>query len=442
MPRFKIAAEHDPTASRARLTLLWFAFLLSVVTYLDRVCISAAAPSIREELHLTPSQMGWIFSAFTFAYAAFEVPSGWLGDRIGPRKVLTRIVLWWSAFTVVTGFAWSFASLVAVRFLFGVGEAGAFPNAAKSFSRWFPVQERGRAHGILFMGTRLGGALAPPLVVLLMAAIGWRRSFWIFGALGIIWAVFWWRWFRDDPSQHPSVSEAELSLIRRGGLAAEPVADRKIQWSYLLRSRNLLYICLMYFCVGYGLYFYLTWLPTYLKEARGFSAQSAGLLQGLTLATGAVASIAGGVLADRLSRKYGLKIGRCALGAVSLAISGIVLAGAALTEDPLASALLVALAAGVADLCLSACWAVCLDVGHEHAGVVTGCMNTLGNLGGAIGPLVMGYAVQWWGSWKIPFLIAAFSYLLGGVFWVLIDPYKPVLPQKGEIIASNPTSSR
>ncbi|MBI3951659.1 MAG: MFS transporter, partial [Acidobacteria bacterium] len=277
----------------------------SVITYLDRVCISAAAPSIREELHLSLSQMGWVFSAFTFAYAAFEVPAGWLGDLIGPRKVLARIVVWWSAFTVATGFAGKFSSLLVIRFLFGAGEAGAFPNASKAFSRWFPVEERGRAHGILFMGTRIGGALAPPLIVLLIEALGWREAFWIFGALGIVWALFWWTWFRDDPSQHPSVNAAELSHIRQGLSEIDVISHRKPLWNHIFRSRNLFCLCLMYFCLGYGLYFYLTWLPTYFKEARGFSLKSAGLLTGLTLLTGAVANMIGGVWTDRLSRRYG-----------------------------------------------------------------------------------------------------------------------------------------
>src|SRR5262245_24258640 len=243
--------------SRARFTLLRFAFALSVVTYLDRVCIASAASSIREELHLTTVQMGWVFSAFTLAYAVFEVPSGWLGDTIGPRKVLTRIVLWWSAFTAATGLAWNFVSLLACRFLFGAGEAGAFPNTSRSFSQWFPVRERGRAHGIIFMGTRLGGALAPPLAVGLIAGVGWRASFWIFGTLGVFWAYGWWNWFRDDPGKHPSVNALELEIMRSDSVAR---TNHKFEWHFLL-NKNLFFICAMYFSVGYGLYFYLTWLP-------------------------------------------------------------------------------------------------------------------------------------------------------------------------------------
>src|SRR3989449_7046780 len=181
--------------TRARFTLLRFAFALSAVTYLDRVCIATAATSIREELHLNAVQMGWIFSAFTLAYAIFEIPSGWLGDTIGPRKVLTRIVLWWSAFTMATGAAWNYISLLAFRFLFGAGEAGAFPNASRSFSQWFPTAERGRAHGIIFMGTRLGGGLGPPLVLPLMAPRAWRARCLIFCRLWGVLAVSWLGWF-------------------------------------------------------------------------------------------------------------------------------------------------------------------------------------------------------------------------------------------------------
>ena len=226
------------TPSRARFTLLRFAFALSVVTYLDRVCIATAATSIRQELRLTAVQMGWVFSAFTLAYAIFEIPSGWLGDTVGPRKVLTRIVLWWSVFTMATGAAWNYVSLLAFRFLFGAGEAGAFPNASRSFSQWFPARERGRAHGIIFMGTRLGGALAPPLAVALIAAIGWRASFWIFGSLGVFWAVLWWRWFRDDPARHAGVNAAELGKIESGRRIDTAPSLRPADFLRLLRNRT------------------------------------------------------------------------------------------------------------------------------------------------------------------------------------------------------------
>ena len=408
--------------SRARFTLLRFAFALSVITYLDRVCIATAATAIRDELHLDAVRMGWVFSAFTFAYAIFEIPSGWLGDTIGPRKVLTRIVLWWSALTMATGLAWNLLSLLAFRFLFGAGEAGAFPNTSRSFSQWFPPKERGRAHGVIFMATRLGGALTPPLAIALIASVGWRASFWIFGSLGLFWSVAWWRWFRDDPAQHPAVNAEELKVIRQDWSQLKP--DNKSHAIDLRRllSANLLYVCLTYFAFGYGLYFYLTWLPTYFREARGFSATAASYLSSIVLMTGAGASILGGLWTDHWSKKYGLKAGRCGVASASLVLSGLVLAAAAVVGSSIVAALMIALAAGIADLSITPAWAVCHDIGGEYAGTVTGCMNTFANLGGAIAPVAMGYAVGLWSSWGIPIVITALIYISGGLIALLINP--------------------
>jgi MFS transporter, ACS family, glucarate transporter len=409
-------------ATRSRFILLRLALALSIITFLDRVAISSAALAIRGELHLTAVQIGWVFSAFTFAYAVFEIPSGWLGDVIGPRKVLARIVLWWSAFTAVTGLAWNFVSLLAARFLFGVGEAGAFPNISRSFAKWFPQRERGSAHGVVFMGTRLGGAIAPPIVAWLMGSLGWRQSFFIFGAIGVIWCVFWLKWFRDDPAAHPSVNAQELETIQKGIASNE---RHSLKWNELL-SVNLLFICLMYFCNGYTLYFNLTWLPTYLREVRGFSVQQAGNVAGVVLLTGAIMTATGGWLTDRLAKRYGLRIGR-SIGVVTLPLSGIVLLTAAQAHTPMSAAVLLAVTLGIADLNTGACWAICHDVGGENAGTVTACMNTFGNIGGALSPLVVGYAVEWWHSWTVPFFIAAGVYVFGGVMTLLVKPNKRLM---------------
>jgi len=405
--------------SRARYRVLAFTTILAIITYLDRVAISTAAPAVRAEMGLDAVQMGWVFSAFTWAYAAFEIPSGWMGDVMGPRKVLTRIVIWWSAFTAATGAAWNFASLLVARFLFGVGEAGAFPNTSRSFAKWFPVAERGAAHGWVFMGTRMGGAITPPIVVALMTAIGWRQTFYVFGVLGVIWAFFWWRWFRDEPSQHPEVNEAELALIRESA-GHEPATSHAFRWSELL-SANLLLVYGMYFTMGYTLYFNLTWLPTYLKDVRGFSLQQAGWLSGVVLFTGGVMTYVGGKLTDMLVKKYGLKVGR-SMGVVTLPIAGLLLIGAAQTQSPMAAAILLAATLGVADLAVSSCWAICHDIGGRNAGIVTGAMNTWGNIGGALSPLVVGYAVGWWNSWTVPFYITAGIYVFGAVCTFFVDP--------------------
>lgn len=390
---------------------------LSVITYFDRVAISSASPTIVADLQLTAIQMGWVFSAFTLAYAAFEVPSGWLGDVIGPRKVLARIVLWWSAFTALTGAAWSFASLIVMRFLFGVGEAGAFPNMSRSFSRWIPADERGDAHGQIIMGTRLGGAVTPLLMVPLMGWLGWRASFAVLGVVGVAWCVCWLAWFRDDPADHPSVNADELALIRRGSPGEHAAMPH---WRELL-SMQLLLICLMYFCVAYALYFNLTWLPLYLRDARGFSPRQASIGSGIVLLGGAVGTWAGGRLTDWLARRHGLRIAR-ATGVVALPVSGALVLLAAYTTEPIATVVLLTFTLASADLVMAPSWSLCHDVGGTRAGAVTGAMNTFGNLGGAISPLVVGYAVQWWQSWTIPFFVTAAVYVVGGLLTLAIDP--------------------
>ncbi len=403
-----------------RSKVLGFAVALAVITYLDRVCISTAAPFITGELGLTMMQMSVVFSAFTLAYALFEVPSGWLADTRGARSVLTRIVLWWSAFTMATGAAWSYGSLVAIRFLFGAGEAGAFPGVSRAFSRWFPLRERGRANGFLFLGSRLGGALAPALSLLLIHRWGWRASFVIFGSVGIVWTVLWYRFFRDEPEEHPEASVSEVEWIRQDGAPGQVASP--VPWASLLRSRNLYAICGMYFAFGYGLYFYFTWLPTYLIEVLGFSAFAGGALAGLPFILAGGADLLGGLLTDRLSAARGLKVGRSLLGCCAFCGSAVLLLASTAIDQRLLKALLIALALASADLGLAAAWAVCLDVGRRHAGVVTGAMNTFGNLGGMLAPLVVGYLVERFGSWSVAFQVSAAIYAMGGLLWLVIDP--------------------
>ena len=418
-----------------RARVLGFAFLLAVVTYLDRVCISAAAPSIMEELNLSVLQMSVVFSAFTLSYSLFEIPSGWLGDVKGPRRVLTRIVLWWSAFTILTGFARGFQSLVAIRFLFGAGEAGAFPNIARSFSRWFPARERGRANGIMFLGSRLGGMLSAPVALIIIARWGWRESFVIFGLIGVVWAAAWYAWYRDRPEEHPAMTREELAQINDGSRGAEGGAGTP--WRALLRSRNLYAICAMYFAFGYGLYFYFTWLPTYLIKVLGFSRFGGGLFAALPFLLAGIADVLGGWLTDHLSRRYGLRIGRCYLGCAAFTTCAALVFASQLPVPVVAKALLLALALASADLALGACWAVPIDIAPDHAGVITGCMNTLGNLGGLVGPLVVGIAVDRWQSWSFPFYITALVYAGGALAWLAIDPLSPV-----QVTAAGIDSSR
>ncbi len=415
-------ADRPPPAPafHVRGRVLAFAFVLAVVTYLDRICISAAAPFIMQDLGLSVLEMSVVFSAFTLSYSLFEIPSGWLGDVIGPRRVLTRIVLWWSGFTMLTAAAQGFRSLVAIRFLFGAGEAGAFPNIARSFSRWFPRRERGRANGVMFLGSRVGGMLSAPIALLLIARWGWRTSFVVFGLLGVVWAAAWYAWYRDRPEDHPSTTPEELAWIQQDGRSEE--RHQGTPWRALLRSRNLYAICGMYFAFGYGLYFYFTWLPTYLIEELGFSLLAGGLFAALPFALDGLADLGGGWLTDHLTRAYGLRVGRCHLGFAAFLSCAALVVASTLPVAPVGKATFLALALGAADLALSACWAVPLDIAPDHAGVVTGCMNTLGNLGGLVGPLVVGIAVNQWQSWTVPFYITALVYAGGACAWLVIDP--------------------
>ncbi len=419
-----------PRRPRVRRRVLVFAFLLALVTYLDRVCISAAAPFMMDDLHLSVLQMSAVFSAFTLAYSLFEIPSGWLGDTAGPRRVLTRIVLWWSGFTMLTGAAMGRSSLLAIRFLFGAGEAGAFPNMARALSRWFPTRERGRLNAVMFFGSRVGGMLSAPIAVLwLIGGIGWRASFAAFGLLGLGWAAAWHAWFRDRPSDHPAVSAEELAWIQHDHTfdaagAGDPGnnARRPTPWLALATSRNLDAICAMYFAYAYGLYFYFTWLPTYLTRVLGFSALNGGLFAGLPFLLAGLANLAGGRLTDWLAETRGLRSPPCGVGFWSFLVCAALVAASTIVPQPIAKATLLAFALGAVDLSLGACWAVCLDVGVENAGVVTGAMNTVGNIGGLIAPLVVGVAVDRWQSWTIPFYITSGVYAFGAVAWLAIDP--------------------
>jgi MFS transporter, ACS family, glucarate transporter len=405
------------------------AFFLAIVTYLDRVCISIATPFIMQDLGLTLVQMSTVFGAFTLAYSLFEVPSGWLGDVIGPRRVLTRIVLWWSAFTMLTGAAQGLRSLVAIRFLFGAGEAGAFPNAVRSFSQWFPARERGMANGVLFLGSRLGGAITAPIALLLIQRWGWRLSFVVFGAFGIVWAFLWYRSYRDRPREHPDVSREELAWIEQqetpnGQLpttTAEPTP-----WRQLLTSPNLYAICAMYFTFGYGLYFYFTWLPTYLVRELRFSLLAGGLFSSLPFLLAGAANITGGWCTDALARTRGLRVARVMLGFTAFSLCAVLILGSILVPTAVAKAMLLALALAAADFALSACWAVCLDVAPRHAGVVTGFMNTFGNLGGLIGPMVVGLMVDRLGSWTLPLYVTAGVYFAGALAWLAINPSRRI----------------
>jgi ACS family glucarate transporter-like MFS transporter len=413
-----------PTHARYRVVAL--ATGLAMITYLDRACIASLAPGIMRDLGLTTVQMGYVFTVFQLAYALFEIPTAWWADQKGTRSVLSRIVLWWSCLTMATGAAFSYPVLLVVRFLFGLGEAGAWPCVARTFSRWIPRRERGTVQGIFFAGAHVVGGLTPALVFWLLRFLSWREIFVWFGSVGFVWVAVWLTWFRNDPSEHPAVNAAELQTI---------VADRPSDtghsagleyWRTLVVSRNMIALCVMYVPNCMMFYFCITWLPTYLRQRHGFDATSLGFFAGLPLIVSMPGDLLGGLVTDRLVSRYGLRSGRCGLGAAAYVVVGLTLLVAARSSTPVLAAVLIAMATGLTMFTLGAAWATVIEVGRNHVGVVGATMNSVGNLAAMLNPLIVAYSVQWFGSWNISLYLMGVLFLLGAVCWMLVDPSRSI----------------
>jgi MFS family permease len=387
--------------THVRHKVLAMTMVLGAILYLDRVTISITRPYVARDLNLSDTQMGYVFSAFYFAYALFEIPTGWWADRAGTRRVITRIVCWWSAFTVLTGFAFNYSSMLMIRFLFGAGEAGALPTVARTFSRWFPRQERGTAQGTFFMSMHLAGGLTPLLVTALLVYFNWRSLFALFGSLGFIWAVAWYRWFRDSPAEHRGAGAAERDLIERGLGADTGHALTATDWQRLFWNRTVVCLCLMYFTQAFGGAFYVTWLPTYLAS-RGLTGMTAGLLAGLPLIFSSAADLLGGVATDRAVRRLGLRLGRITIGGGALVAAGLFTIAGAFAESPVVAALLIALGGGSSNFLLGAAWGSCVDIGGRRSGAVSAAMNSSGQVGAILSPILVAQVVSRFSQWSTP----------------------------------------
>ena len=388
-----------------------------VITYLDRVCISVAGPRIQEALNISPLAWGWVTGIFTLSYAAFEIPSGALGDRVGPRRVLTRIVLWWSTFTSLTGLVTGYYPLLATRFFFGMGEAGAFPNASVAVARWFPFRERGRALGIALMASQAGGAIAPLLVVPIQARYGWRASFYVFGLLGVAWSAIWYWWFRDSPAEKPGVSESELEETR--GVFAR--SHHGLPWAIALRSANFWATIGVAFCYVYTFYFFSSWFHTYLVKARGYSEEDL-LLSSLPFIVGGCANFGGGLASHALVQRLGLKWGRRTIGLIGLGIAALCTIAVMFTQQWLGALILLSLVYGGICFQQTIMFAVCLDIGGPCAGAMVGSMNTAAQIGAFSSSLAFGYLVDRYGSYDVPFIPMAALLLIGCWLWTKVDP--------------------
>lgn len=391
--------------------------VLSVLTFLDRLAIALAGPSIQADLHISPETWGWVLSAYVLAYGLFEMPSGAMGDKRGQRGELTRIVTWWSIFTALTGFCRSFWQLATARFLFGIGAAGAYPNSAGVIARWFPVTERARSQGVVWAASRLGGALAPLLIVPLQQLFGWRSVFWLLGVLGFLWAPIWHARFRNRPCDDPKITAEELAEIGENASAHETTT---IPWRRLLHSRALWLIVVAYGCYGAGSWFYFSWFPVWLIHSAHFSLDGE-LLASLPFVMGFCSNLVGGVLGDRLTIQWGARRALRVIPSVCLTLTALVLMAMATFHGKVVIVVLSTLGFGIMDLMLPSAWALCLLIGGRASGVATGMMNTAGQAGGFVCTILFGYIVHATGSYDAPLWLIAGMVLTSAIIFTQID---------------------
>jgi sugar phosphate permease len=428
-----VSAQPIPPApairpTRVRHVVLWLTVAAYMITYMDRVVISAAVPVIQREMGFSLVTMGFILGAFRWSYALFQIPGGWLGDRIGPRRALAAIVTWWSLFTSATALTWSAASMAVCRFLFGVGEAGAFPIATRSLSRWMLPEERGYAQGVTHAGSRLAAALTPPLVVAIIAAWGWRAPFFVFGAVGVTWAVTWFAYYRDTPGEHAGINDGERALIR-SALGDRGRTSRSVPWRSILSSRTLWTLSVMYACYNYCLAVYIDWLPKYLSDHRGFDLKAMGFYASLPLLAGTAGDVLGGWTSDLWARRTGnLKVARRAVAVMGFCLAAGAMLPAALTADAMTSVWFSCLALFGLEVTVGVSWAVPLDIGGDFAGSVSAVMNMCGNTGAAISTTVLPYLVRGYG-WDMPFLVSAGLSVVAAGLFLRIDATRCIFPE-------------
>jgi len=420
-----------------RFILVIFTFLISVLMYVDRACIGAAKGSVSDEFGLSNIQWAWVMAAFTLGYALLQNPGGRFADKKGPRLVMSSIITAWSVLTALTGAAWNFVSIVVIRFLFGAGEAGAFPTLSKVVYKWFPVKERGIVQGINFSGSRIGGAVAYPIVVALIATLGWRVSFFIFGAAGLFFALAWWFYFRNTPEESRLVSELEKIYILENRQNDNEVKKSNLTFLQSLKSKNMLLAMVQYVGSNFTFYFTLTWMFPYLKEALKSTGTAASFWAMAPLIGGAIGNWVSGILVDKIYRSGNLKLSRrlpAIIGFVLAAI-GVVLMTNAQTD--LNRVMFLTLAIFGADMTLSPSWAFCIDVGKENAGAVSGTMNMAGNLGAFTSILAFGYLAdgliqsgvdpkQALAGNDMFFYICAGLSVISIVAWLLMNPNKSI----------------
>ena len=419
-----VQASSSSRPTHVRHVVLGLTVAAYMITYMDRQVLATTRPAIMEELGISLVAMGWVTFAFRMAYALFQVPGGWLGDTIGARRALTMVVSWWSAFTALTALAWSAASMIVIQVFFGLGEAGAFPIATRSLSRWMRPTERGFAQGITHAGSRLGGAITPPIVALaIVPFFGWRAAFYAFGVLGVVWSAVWFYYYRDTPEEHAGVNEAERELIA-GGIKRK--ATGSVPWRQILSHGNLWVLSVMYFFYNYNLNVYQDWFPTYLRQAKGMTLAQMGIYASLPLLSGVIGDLAGGWFSDHVLRRTGnVNLARRWVAIAGFLLSAAATVPAVLAHDPKVSVAFYCVAFFGLEWTVGISWAVTLDIGGDFAGSVSAVMNMLGNIGGAVAATVVTYTAARYG-WNVPFLMTAGLCLIAAVLYLKIDASRRV----------------
>ena len=411
---------------KKRYQLVLVFVLFAIITYLDRNSISSIGSDLTKDLGINDEQWGLILAAFSLAYGLFEIPTGLMVDKYGPRVTLFRIVVWWSVFTVLTGFATGFYFLIIVRFLFGAGEAGAFPTASVAIARWFPTAERGRIQSIMWMGSRLGGAMAPILSIWLASVYGWRTVFFIFGSLGVLWVTLWWFWYKDEPRDMRGISAAEVKEIE-DGRSIKSVSHKLISWKMVFGNANIWALMGMYHFLLYGAYFYMSWMPKYLEKGRHIPKADLGWMVSLPFVLGMGGCLAGGFASDYLVKKRGLTFGRRYVGMFGLVMAGVCMIIGSFIADVHIAIVFLGLGLAFKDFTLPVSWAVVTDIGGNHAGAIGGTMGLAGQIGSAIMASAFGYILTATGSYEIPVRIIGVLVIIGGLLWLKIDAAKPAI---------------
>lgn len=401
--------------NNVRYSIVGLALLLNMVSYADRVCISVAAPAIRQEFQLDAAQLGLVFSIFSLAYALGQTPWGVIAERFGARMVITFAVLAWSVFTAATGFAQGYLSLLMIRFTFGSLEAAFSPAVATAFRHWIPPQERSAAFGFFIGGGRLGGAISPTIAAASFAAFGWRPMFWIFGSIGAIGAIAWYAWYRNTPREHSAITESELNRIESASSQASSTTTKS--WNSVLTDSRFWSLLGVVFGATFLWQFYITWFPTYLMEQRKMSLTEASVFTGLPFLLGLFSTWLGGLLTDIGSRKLGVETARRYVGLTSLSLAALFMSAGLWCEPARPAALLMALAAGAVDLYLGAAWAIAVEIGGRLGGAVAGLMNAASNGAGFLSPLLMGWVLKVYGSWDTALIIGVSTTVLAALLW-------------------------